>query len=353
MNSLMLRRKLYLKRRALRLIGYNPNNYTSIFQKEAPSFVRSDLIENYSESHSTEMIDIRNGRLRGHYFEQRDLYVIHDVILEPKQGNIYTLSGHLIEESTSWSRLSQYNSFPWNFKGKLRKIDLEEALYVTSNSYGHWLIEDLALTIKAMERFPNSTILCLKNPPKYVSDFLASTMREVIYVDGPIQIKSVIMISKGEDSGWVHPQDFNQLINYAPFKDAMSKGLPIKKVYASRVGLKRSPANENEIESLFRSMEYEIVHLEDFGLLEEVSLISGLTNLAGVHGSTFVNQVWMNRGQKVIELTNTNFWTEMNLDNLTETPINKQTFTYSGSVNAPIPIPALKQFLSKSQDQSL
>jgi hypothetical protein len=69
------------------------------------------------------MIDIRNGRLRGHYFEQRDLYLIHDVILEPKQGNLYTSSGHLIEESTSWSRLSQYNSIPWNFIGKLRKIE--------------------------------------------------------------------------------------------------------------------------------------------------------------------------------------------------------------------------------------
>jgi hypothetical protein len=337
----------------MRIVGYNPNRYTSLVQKESPSLVECELIDNYSESSFVELLDQRNGGLRGHYFEPRNLYKIHNVILEPKQGILYTPSGYLIEESTSWSRLSQYNSFPWNLSGHLSKMDFEEALFITSNSYGHWLIEDLALTISTMAQFPNSPIICLKNPPKYVSDFLATASHQVIYVDGPIQIKSLIMISKGVDSGWVHPQDFNQLVSYPPFKQAMNMESITQKVYASRIGLKRSPSNEMEIESLFKSMGYESLHLEDLGLLQEISLISGLTHLAGVHGSTFVNQVWMNDGQNVIELTNKNFWTEMCLDYLTEIPIKKRTFTYSGSANSPVPIPTLKEFLLQSDNHSL
>ena len=347
MISWVLRRQLFLKRHLISALGYNPKNATSLFQKEEPSKVKSEFVERYADSSFTEMLDPRNYKQRGHYFEARGVFIVKDVVLEPRQGIIYTQGGYLIEESTSWSVLSQYNSFPWNFKKLSKKTNLKNAIYVTSNSYGHWLIEDLALTIATMSKFPDSPIICHKNPPKYVIDFLHTANREVTYVDGPVQVDSLIMITKGNDSGWVHPQDFLELTNYEPFKIAMKSPSRVEKVYASRIGLRRSPINEFQVEKIFKELDFVSIHLEDLGLIQEISLISGLKYLAGIHGSTFVNQIWMSSGPKVLEIVNKNYWTEMDHSKLSEKHIKKSFFSYEGPLNGEVPLGELNTFLKE------
>ena len=346
MNSMNLRRKLFLKRKLLKFIGYNPRAFTSLVQKERPSLVNYDQIGSYAKPLHIEMLDTRNGKMRGHYFEERNIYLLKNVVLEPFQGIIYTEDGFLIEESTTWSTDSQYHSFPWNFKGLESKLNLNEALYISSNSFGHWLMEDLALTIKTMSLFPNSPIICLHNPPKYISEFLATTGRDVVYVSGPVRVNSIVIISNGNDSGWVHPQDYFELTNYQPFLSAINRPSNTKSIFASRIGLRRSPSNENIVEKIFQDLGYESVHLEDYSLLSEISLIAGISRFAGVHGSSFVNQIWMQGSPRVTELVNSNYWTEMDFSSLGKKSIDRKIFTYNGPTNCAIPVKELEIFLS-------
>jgi capsular polysaccharide biosynthesis protein len=149
-----------------------------------------------------------------------------------------------------------------------------------------------------------------KNPPKYVSDFLAIVEREVIYLDGPVQINSLTLVQKNQDSGWPHPKDLDILRRFGPFFSIIEPALPTRKIYTSRRGSKRSPGNESQIEELFRDHGFEIFQMEHLDLLDEVRLMSETSVIAGVHGSSLANIIWMPSGGAMLDLANDNYWTE-------------------------------------------
>jgi hypothetical protein len=334
---------MYLKRKILRLIGFNPYATASIHDYEMPSKLEKSSLFNYSDPLFHKGIDVRNGRTKGHFFVERNGYQISNVILEPKQGILYTLDGKLILESTSWSSLHQYISFPWNPRRIENSINVEKGIAISSNPYGHWLIEDLPLVIAAMEFDPFSPLLVARNHPKYVGDFLQTTNREIKYLDGPQIVSSVLIVEKGFDSGWVHPKDRVTLRTYKPFQEAMNSNKNMaKRIYATRKGLKRSPINELEVEKLFESFGFHVYDLSKLDLLDEISLISGCEVLAGVHGSSFTNEVWMKEGSLAFEITNRNYWTEMDHEQFIEEKIEKETFVYEGNPSDAIPLEALE-----------
>ena len=345
MKDLNLRRKLYLKRKLLKAISYKPEMVTSIHRLEKPSEVRSEILKKYSDSEFTSLKDPRNGSLRGHYFYERNIYRIYDVILEPRQGIFYSSNGKLISESSKWPDLSQYNSFPWNPQNNIKKLPLENVINISANSFGHWLMEDLGGTIAALKSYPEYPVIVLNNPPKYVSDFLETIPNEVFFVNGPVKLKSAIMTERGKDSGWVHPKDFETLRSYPAFKSAREKVSTIKRVYASRSGLPRSPSNESEIEKLLKKYEFAPTKLHDMNLLEEISLIANLEIFVSTHGSAFSNQIWMRNNTTSIEIVNENYWTEMDSSTFENFSINKIYMPYSGELTSNVPLRNLKSIL--------
>jgi len=310
MKTTTLRRRLFLKRTILRIVGFRPNNFTSIERLEKPSGVRSEYVCPYSEDSSVEIYDPRSQRVKKHFYEARDLQILSDVILEPKHGLIFTSSGSLVIESTPWSHLHAYNSFPWNRMSHVSKIRVSSAIYVTSNSYYHWLVEDLPSTIFCLQKFPNSPIIAYKNAPKYVMDFLAQVDAQVIFVEGPVQVGSLLCVTKRNDSGWPHPIDLKVLKAFEPFSSATASPLSPQKVYVSRINSKRSPINEDEIIAEFETKGYLSVELEELNLLQQIELISSATSLAGIHGAGLTNMIWMKPDSQVQDISNSNYWTE-------------------------------------------
>jgi hypothetical protein len=311
MKQNFLRAKMKMKRKFRELAGLNSNGGTSIFQFEKPSIVASEKVADYSPSTSITFVDPRNGLEIGHYFQKRSVFLVKDVILEPRQGLIYSSDGFLLEESTCWSNLNVFNSFPW-VPGKLKSApQINSALYIPSNSYWHWLIEDLAPTIFALQLDVDSPIIVASRPPKYVLDFLELQNREIIFVDGPVRVNSLMMVQKVLDSGWPHPKDREILLRYEPFSKVRTKKKEEgTKLYISRRKSKRSPANEIEIEKLFLSRGFEIAFMEDLNLLDEISLLSSVKSLAGVHGAGLANMLWMPEGGKVLDIVREDYWTE-------------------------------------------
>ena len=335
---------MLLKRKLGQSLRFKPFNSISIHDREKPSNIAKEFIANYSASSSHEETDIRNGQKRGHYFAERNIYKVRNVIVEPRQGILYTQSGNLIIESTTWNPLHQYFSFPWNFKKFSKFLELEEAIILSSNPYGHWLLEDLPTTIAAMNCNPKAVILVSQNHPKYVKDFLATTDRNIYYLDGPVKVSSVILVEKSDDSGWMSKEDLDTLLRYPPFVKAMSVNMGKKlRIYATRNGLSRSPVNEDEIENLFLKFGFEIRNLATMNLLEEISLLANTEILAGLHGSAFGNKIWMKENSINFEITNRNYWTEYDLDvKYLGLKIRRDICTYLGKPNDPVPLDDLE-----------
>jgi hypothetical protein len=310
MKSSSLRLKLLSKRALLTAVGYKPDNFTSIERLEKPSRVSCELVCHYSDDQLLEVFDPRNQRSRKHYFESRSLQLLENVVLEPKQGLIFNSFGELIVESTPWSPLHVYNSFPWNGTRNISKLDVKNAIYLSSNSFYHWLIEDLPSTIFCMQKFPDSPIVVHRSAPSYVKDFLNLIDNQVVYVEGPISVKSLLCVTKGSDSGWPHPSDLKVLEAYEPFSNAQKSAASMKKVYVSRVNSRRSPSNESAIIKVFSEKGYESVELETLNLVEQIGLLSNATALAGIHGAGLANMIWMKMDSSIVDIANSGYWTE-------------------------------------------
>jgi hypothetical protein len=342
----ILRRKLRLKRELLKKIGYKPGNFISINREEKKPIKFAQKLKNYSAIVSQEIYDPRSERYVGHTFNSRDVFKLNDVILEPKQGAIYSLDGKLISESTNWSTSNFYESFPWNPKKITAKVNRSEVINLTSNSYGHWVAEDLGSILYLIENFPSSPILIYKNSPRYVHELLKKLNREVILCTGPVKVNSILMVTKQNDSGWFHPKDM-EILNKFSDQVRGSKVESIERIYATRRFLKRSPKNERDIENLFKSYNFTILRLEEMNFIDEINLMHSTKIIAGVHGSWIFNSIWMDKGTMVFDIVNENYWTELNHRYCAVQNIDYKYFVYSGNVNNYVNVNDLEITLNK------
>ena len=344
MRTRTLRQKMFLKRKLVNSLGYKPNRSTSLDRLEELSDFTSSKLREYSPISYLEIWDPRCEKLKGHVFDSRSLYLLQDAIIEPKQGLIYSGKGNLLEDCTPWSQLHVYNSFPWNTSKHLNYLEIDFAIYLTSNPYYHWLIEDLASTIYSLREFPHSPIIVYKDCPSYVRDFVSELPNEVIYVSGPVRVKSLLMINKGRDSGWPHPIDLENLRSYGPFVKAVNHNYQDSEVYISRLNSKRSPKNELQIEELFQSKGYKSVRLEELNLFEQISLLSNVTSIAGIHGAGLTNLIWMQNPNKVLDIANKSYWTECfhRLASMSRTRYDSRI--YGGTFESEVPIELIADY---------
>ena len=346
MKELNLRILLRAKREVIKLFGFSPIKKVSFVRSEKPPGINFGVLSEYSPASMIEIHDPRSNQVLGHYFQARKTFTARDVILEPRLGLIYSVNGELISESTNWPIGQLYNSFPWNPRNLKKSIEVENALYMPSTPFGHWLMEDLPILLFALSVEPDAPILVLENPPKYVSDFLSLLNRNIIYLQGPVRVKSLIMVQKNQDSGWPHPHDLKILEDFNPF-GRMPLSSPTRKIYASRRNVKRSPKNEIEIEKLFERNGFEIVQMDKLDLLDEIKLMSETCVLAGVHGSALSNVIWMQKGSKVLEIVNENYWTEAGHRLCFLRECQYEPFEYFGEFESEISLASIESWLLK------
>jgi hypothetical protein len=134
-----IRIKAALKRRVLRAIDFQPALKASVYRKDKELTLRSEKISVYSESSLLSIPDPRNGQLVGHFFQEREILRLLDVILEPHQGFVYDKDGNLVSESTTWNSCFANICFPWRPGRAITNLKVSNAIPLTSNSYWHWL----------------------------------------------------------------------------------------------------------------------------------------------------------------------------------------------------------------------
>jgi len=333
-----------LKRELVRIFRYHPHNFTSIVRGEKKPFSSVEKIGKYSKALTVEVIDPRSGSIRGHYFNQRDIYRAQDVILEPRQGLIYSSDGKLISESTNWSTSNLYESFPWNPRNIRRKLDVELAINLTSSAFGHWLVEDLASTIYLIEKNPSVPVVISKTRSRYVDELVRFLNCKVIEIDGPTQVSNLLMITKENDSGWMNPKDLEVLEQFQNNIQEIAEPND-SKIYATRRSLKRSPINESDIELVFQDYGYEVLKLEELDFISEISLMKNVTHLAGVSGSWQFNSIWMKSQTTMIDIANENYWTELAHRVCDLKKMDYRYLVYQGTYNSEVNLESLRKVL--------
>ena len=74
-------------------------------------------------------------------------------------------------------------------------------------------------------------------------------------------------------------------------------------------------------------------------LLKEISLLANTEILAGLHGSSFANKIWMKDNTINLEITNRNYWTEYDLDvKYLGLKVRRESCTYSGEPQDAVPL---------------
>jgi len=292
-----------------------------------------------------EIYDPRSKKISGHFFNSRDAFELQNVILEPFQSSIYSQAGQLVKESTIWPAAHYFDSFPWTFKKARNFSRIENGIAISSNSYYHWLIEDLPSSLFLSELFPETPMLCYSDAPRYVEDLLKTLPNPILKSSGPMLVKKLKMVEKHEDYGWPSPADIEILKGYGPINSRISSYAETM-VYISRENARRSPSNEFQISQYFLSKGFTKVILEKYPLLEQIEIISRAKVIAGIHGAGLTNLVWMNTGGVVIDIANVSYWTEC-YHRLAE--ICGQSyipFVYEGPILGEVPLPSLDDLIS-------
>ena len=77
--------------------------------------------------------------------------------------------------------------------------------------------------------------------------------------------------------------------------------------------------------------------------MDEIKLLAGTKNFAGVHGSAHVNSIFMPEGAKLLDIVNENYWTELG-PRIAD--IRKQEYTaivFPGSPTDPVDTDLIRQ----------
>ena len=245
-------------------------------------------------------------------FENRFVYEVSDVVVDTLTGNIFDRSSSLILESSSWStswhvlaNAPGVNSIPLSHK--FLKYEAKKSLIVPSNSFFHWVSEDIAPIIFLLKNRPTADILVYKHAPKYVIDFLKASNLNFKFVERYVKFQNYEFVSKIKDNSWPDLVDINIVRDYFHEKRENEIVNNVNKIYISRVNSKRSPSFEKDLCILLANNGWEIVYTEDLKLEEQISKFQHADVIAGIQGAGLVGAIWSKPSCTLVEITNSDW----------------------------------------------
>jgi hypothetical protein len=236
-----------------------------------------------------------------------------------------TFYKNLITVSSSWWSPASQNKFYKihdildHEKGKDYSSEKQKILFPIDSSPYHFMVDTICLILYLNEQYKDSIFYLdtsrINQMPlsKKQNNFLKNLLKKnkidykIVNTRNPINLNNVIVI----DDPRLEPLE-RLKICYNNFKnnDYLSKLTPYKKVYVSRTksGSIRGKnvlrlENEEILENLFHSLNFEIVYAEDFSKIEDaINFFSQAKILVGVYGANLHNSLFMQPGTTVFEL---------------------------------------------------
>jgi hypothetical protein len=281
----------------------NWEGFTSLSFNGSTPHVRSQRVKKYSTFTTVSLTHLQEGLTQLHTFDERFLYEVSDVILDSKNGMLFSSSREVIRESTPWPiHYVLIGAVPKPPRLGLGKLVSEDSSFIclTGNGFYHWLVEELPPFLFALKNTTNPKVLLWEKAPKFVQSILSILPVEVERVPRFIALDRYFFVSFGQDSAWPHPVDVKTL--QEEFQKTPKKNLG-KKVYVSRISSTRSPKFEKRLVEKLNQLGWESIELEGLPLSEQVKLLEEASVICGVHGAGLSGMIWMPKDSLVIELS--------------------------------------------------
>lgn len=251
------------------------------------------------------VLPVDGSKVRNTY-RPRFVYGLSDAVIDPVSNLVYDAQGQFIAESSSWLALRQFYSWPQPTM-KMRGSRLPgEYIFLPSNGYYHWLIEDLPVFLKSLAVAPNARLILPRNAAPYVCEVAELTGKDSIFVDSPVRVERLVMTAKTGGLGsplaglTPHPADVAILREY--FARYHPPAQDRRKLYLSRVGKQRSPANESMLQREMEKRGFITFDGTGMSLRAQIALFSSASQLVGLHGAALANIVWAPGGIDVCEI---------------------------------------------------
>lgn len=260
----------------------------------------------HSDSVDLEFTLPADGSKARNSYRPRFVYGIADATVDAISNLVYDGKGQFIAESSSWLAMRQLYSWP---SPQIRRPRAElrgEYVFLPTNGYYHWLVEDLPVFLKSLYLAPKAKVLLPSNAASYVREVAELLSNEVVEISGPARVERLVMTAKtggvGSPFGGLTPHPADVVILRDFFAKFLSGHPGNRKLYLTRVGQKRSPVNERVLQSRMGRQGFETFDGSRMSLTSQIELFSSATQLVGMHGAALANIVWAPLGINVTEI---------------------------------------------------
>jgi hypothetical protein len=285
------------------IFGLSLNSIEILIHGENPHQSKFEFVDKYSELEHFSYSDFESKETIGHTFQQSYHIKISDVILDTRTGILFTFDRKLISESSTWSpeylSATTYTKPPRLNQGT-KIIEKRPLIGLSSNSFYHWLNEDLPHYLYLREKLSNPLTIVSMKRPGFVSDFLNSNSIDYLEVPRYLKCSGYNFVTKKSNVGWPYSKDISIVREH--FGIHFSELIPGKKVYISRIGDSRSPTFELELIHLLETNGWKIINTSKMTLAEQIAEVSSAEVLAGIHGAGLSGVNWMSPGTRLIEI---------------------------------------------------
>jgi capsular polysaccharide biosynthesis protein len=276
----------------------------------AETVARRKLPVNFNQDHRA----LFEGELERVIPETR-LLRFHDVLASPEgllfQGTrilreSFAFPYHLDE----WRLRSVVKFLATNYAFRRRRKIEREVLWITdywSTGYFHWLTDVLTRLFVVRDRVHELLLLL---PGKYeAADHVQSSLRafgvnnvDFIGPDEVVECLSLVMPSHTAPSGHFKDEAIRGVreVLLSAYGDASGGE---KRLYISRGKAgRRRIVNEDEVISVLRRYEFEIIYAEELSFAQQVQICSRARCIVSNHGAGLTNMLFMQAGGSVLEL---------------------------------------------------
>ena len=244
-------------------------------------------------------------------FDDKHSYVLRDVIVSPRSGQVWTPDGLLFVESVgSVQRMFTWGSTAADTLQRPIKHAPDHALIIACppTGYFHFLLEILPHLIYSLSaNHGKPTILVPDDAPAYVLttiDALRETGAyefDVLSADSPVLCSRLAMSTIEPHSGFVRWCDIDtirQAVGSAPVSSRSARRIYVSRSQEPR----RSLANEVELEEALRTIGFEIVFAENHTVAEQRAIFASSSVIVAPHGAGLSNIIWAPSDAALVEI---------------------------------------------------
>jgi hypothetical protein len=269
--------------------------------RQGPELIRVSIA---GKPHKTRFKNLFSGAELSHESPQRWTYLIKDCTLETRFG-VVIWQKQLIAESTPWPALQIAIDMNLQKRNRLRGLlPLSgKATPFPSNTYYHFLLEDVPSLLSTLDAFPGAAIAIPPRLTSYVDEFLTGLTQAKVVCDYA-SVETAVFSGKQGICGFPQADDISRLRAHFLGESTAEDGAVVAKIraYVSRRFSRRPVPDEERIELLAREQGFQVLHLENLPLSHQVQIFRNLSEVVGFHGAGFSNLAFAPWGVKVMEV---------------------------------------------------